>query len=104
VLEDCAKARRQIPTTTGFQLVGRGGQIVTAEDVWHGAERPQRSLDAGGERLKRFPERDRHPRPVAVTEHELEEQVRKWIAGDRDAEIGRMREINRLSIAKTGPS
>ena len=95
VLEDGAKARRQIPPTTGFQLVGRGRQIVAAQDGRHAAERPQRALDAGGQRLKRFAERDRHPRPVAVTEHELKQQVRKRIAGDRHAEVGRMREIDR---------
>ena len=95
VLEHGAKARRQIPPTTGFQLVGRGRQIVAAQHGRHAAERPQRALDAGGQRLKRFAERDRHPRPVAVTEHELKEQVRKRIAGDRHAEVGRMREIDR---------
>ena len=95
VLEHGAKARRQIPPTTGFQLVGRGRQIVAAQDGRHAAERPQRALHAGGQRLKRFAERDRHPRPVAVTEHELKEQVRKRIAGDRHAEVGRMREIDR---------
>ena len=95
VLEHGAKARRQIAAATGFQLVGRGRQIVAAQDGRHAAERPQRALDAGGQRLKRFAERDRHPRPVAVTEHELKEQVRKRIAGDRHAEVGRMREIDR---------
>ncbi len=95
VLEHGAKARRQIPPTTGFQLVGRGRQIVAAQDRRHAAERPQRALDAGDQRLKRLPERDRHPRPVAVTEHELEQQVRERIAGDRHAEVGRMREIDR---------
>ena len=55
VLEHGAKARRQIAPTTGFQLVGRGRQIVAAQDRRHAAERPQRALDAGGQRLKRFP-------------------------------------------------
>src|SRR4051812_14321473 len=49
----------------------------------------------GRQRLKRFAERDRHPRPVAVTEHELEQQMRKGIARNRHAEVGRMREIDR---------
>ena len=95
VLEHGAKARRQIAPTTGFQLVGRGRQIVAAQDGRHAAERPQRALHAGDQRLERFAERDRHPRPVAVTEHELEEQVRKRIAGDRHAEVGRVREVDR---------
>ena len=95
VLEHRAKARRQIAPTTGFQLVGRGRQIVAAQDRRHAAERPQRALHAGGQRLERLAERDRHPRPVAVTEHELKEQVRKRLAGDRHAEVGRVREIDR---------
>jgi predicted lysophospholipase L1 biosynthesis ABC-type transport system permease subunit len=34
VLENGSKARRQIATTTGFQLVGRGRQVVAAQDIW----------------------------------------------------------------------
>ena len=32
---------------------------------------------------------------MAVTEHELEQQVRERIAGDRHAQVGAMREIDR---------
>ena len=73
MLEHGAKAGRQIAPTAGFQLVGRGRQIVAAQDGRHPAERPHRALDARHEGLKRLPERDGHPRPVAVTEHELEQ-------------------------------
>jgi hypothetical protein len=95
VLQHRAEARRQIPSIAGFQLVGRGRQIVTPQDGRHCAERPQRALDTGRQRLKGFAERDRHPRPVAITEHELKQQVREGLAGDRHAEVGRMREIDR---------
>ena len=102
VIEDRAKAGRQIAPTTGFQLVGRGRQIVAAQDVGHAAERPQRPLDAGHQRLKRFAEGHRHPRPVAVTEHELKEQVRERIAGDRHAQVGPVREVDRRLATRDG--
>jgi len=42
VLEHGAKARRQIASTTGFQLVGRSRQIVAAQNGRHPAERQAR--------------------------------------------------------------
>jgi hypothetical protein len=95
VLEDGAKARGQIPPTRGFQLVGRGRQIVAPQDRRDPTQRPQRALDARRQRLKRFAERDRHPCPVAVTEHKLKQQMRKRLARNRHAEIRGMREIDR---------
>ena len=75
---------------------------VICKDFRRYTERPQRALHAGGQRFKRFAERNRHPRPVAVTEHELEEQMRKRVAGDRDAEVGRMGEVDRGLATRDG--
>lgn len=95
VLEPGPETAREVAPLPDFQLVGRGRQIVAAQHLGDAAERPQGPLDAGRERLKRFAERHRHPRPVAVAEHELEQQVRERIAGDRHAEVGPVREIDR---------
>ena len=102
VLEHRAKARRQIAPTTGFQLVRRGRQIVAAQHRRDAAERPQRALDPGHERLEGFPKRHRHPRPVAVAEDELKEEVRQGLAGDRHAQVGRVREIDRRFATRHG--
>ena len=102
VLEHRAKARRQIAPTTRFQLVRRGRQIVAAQHRRDPAERPQRALHAGHERLEGLAERDRHPRPVAVAEDELKEQVRQRLAGDRHAQVGRVREIDRRLATRHG--
>jgi hypothetical protein len=95
MIEHGPKPRCQITPTAGFQLMGRRRQIVAAQDVRHPAECPQRALHAGGEGFERLAERYGHPRPMAVAEHKLKQQMRKGIAGDRHVEISRMREVDR---------
>ena len=95
VLEDRAKPRRQIAPATMFQLVGRGGQIVAAQHGRHAAERPDRALQAGHQRLERLAEGHGHPAPPAVTQDTLEEQMRQRLAGDRHPEVGAVGEVDR---------
>ena len=77
VLEHRAKPRRQLAPATVFQLVGRRREIVAAQHRRHAAERPDRALQPGHQRLERLAERDGHPAPPAVAQNELEEQMRE---------------------------
>ncbi len=95
VLEDRLEARRQRPAAAAFELVGRCRQIVRAQNGRHPAERPERALHAGDQRLEGLAEGDHHPAPAARTQHELEEQMAEQLSRDRDAELGGMREIDR---------
>jgi hypothetical protein len=102
VLEHGAEARCQIAPTTGFQLVRRSREVVAAQHRGGAAERPQRTLDPCHERLEGFPERHCHPCPMAVAEDELKQQVRQGLAGDRHAQVGPVREIDRRFATRYG--
>ena len=95
MIEDRAKARRERATAAGFQLVGGGREIVAPHHVRHPAQRPERALHASDERLERLAERHHHPRPVAVAQYPLKEQMRKRLTGDRHAQVGGVGEIDR---------
>ena len=95
VLEHRPEPRRQRAATTDFQLVRRGRQIVAAQHGGGAAERPQRALDAGHERLEGLAKRHGHPGPMAVAENEFKQEMRQGLAGDRDAEIRTVREVDR---------
>src|SRR5207237_816959 len=72
--------------------------VIRAQYLGDAAQFPKRSLHAGDERFEGLAEGQRHPPPTAEAQHQLEQKVSKRATCDRDAEVGRVREVDgRLS-------
>ena len=72
VIQHLLKPRRQLAPTAAFQLVRRRRQVVVTKHRRHRAQRPQRALQAGHQRLERLAQRQPDIRPLAVAEHPLD--------------------------------
>jgi hypothetical protein len=70
-----------------------GGQRIGAVYLWHAAQFPQGVLQSSAEALEALGEADRAGLPVRVGQHEVVDQVRKWLTVDGDAEAGAVREV-----------
>ena len=74
-------------------------QIVAAQHLRDRPERPEGALQSGHQRLEGLAERQRGPGPPAVAQHEIEQQMRERDAGDRHAQVRRVREVDRRLAA-----
>jgi hypothetical protein len=84
---------RQGPPRRPLQLVGRRRQIVRPGYLRASAQLPKRSLQPHRERLEGLGKRQAGPRPTAVAQHQLEQQMVKWLIADRDPQLLAVREV-----------
>jgi hypothetical protein len=92
VLEHGRKAAIEL-ATSARNLVRRGGEVIAAPDPRYAAELPKRTLQAAHECLERLGKREPDPSPLAEAQDELKEHVREHFAGDRDAELRGVGEV-----------
>jgi len=85
----CQHAAAALP-----ELVRCCREVVRAHDLGNATECPQCALDPLDQRLERLAEGHLRGPPSARAQHELEEQMRERLAGDRHTEFARVREID----------
>src|SRR6266487_2732501 len=82
------------------EVAHRSTQMISSMLLWHSANLPQRFLDPFRERLKGLAETDRSRFHIRVGEHEMIDQVGKWLSCNRDAQIVHMGKIRLCSFSR----
>ena len=100
VVQHLLEPHRQLAPAAALQLVRRRRQVVVSKHRRHRAQRPQRTLQAGHQRLERLAQRQRHIRPPAVAQYPLEQQVRERDPPNRHPQRARVREVERRFPAR----